>query len=142
VTITPRHLNRRSVNAFFLSAAAWICGGAALPLTPTQLDYAESLQHILVSLFENPRSACVIGAACLKSLPPNESSPQQLTNAILASAECATKAMVTKEAFRQHIANRVRDDFADGAIVNINGWFLSLTETRLYALVALSAKEA
>jgi hypothetical protein len=132
------HLSRRSVNVFLAGAAAWSCYGAALPLAPNELGVQRSLQHILLSLFENPRSAYAIGTACLKSLPPNQSSLQQLTNAILTAAECDTKTMKTKQAVRYRIANRVRRDFAEGAVVNIDGWLLSLTEARLYALVALS----
>jgi hypothetical protein len=140
MTDQPRQLSRRSINAVLTGAAAWLCNGAALPLTPTQPDYANSSQRILVSLFENPRSAYAIGAACLKSLPPNGSSPQQLTNAILVAAEFGTETMTNKQAVRQRIANRVRHDFAEGAVVNIEGWLLSLTEARLYALAALNVK--
>lgn len=135
-----RYMSRRSVNAFLTSAAAWLCGGAVLPLTPNQPNCAESRQQILVSLFENPRSACAIGTACLKSLPSNGISPQRLTNAILVAAECDAEAMRSKQALRQRIADRVRHDFAEGAVVSIEGWLLSQTEARLYALVALSEK--
>ena len=40
----------------------------------------------------------------------------------------------------QAIRQRNRDDFATGRIVTIDGWMLSLTETRVYALAALSAR--
>jgi hypothetical protein len=76
----------------------------------------------------------------LKSLPPNQRSLQQLTNAILVAAECDIETMKTKQAVRHHIANRVRYDFAEGAVVNIEGSLFSQTEARLYALVALSVK--
>ena len=69
-----RHLSRRSVNAFLAGAAAWPCNMAALQLAPNQPDHPKSLHHILLSLFENPRSAYAIGTACLKSLPPNQRS--------------------------------------------------------------------
>jgi hypothetical protein len=140
MTNHPRNLSRRSINAFLAGAAAWLCNGATLLSAPNQPDYAKSLPHILLSLFENPRSAYAIGTACLKSLPPNQSSPQQLTNAIIAAAESDTEAMTTKQAIRQRIANRVCNDFSEGAVVNVEGWLLSLTEARLYALAALSAK--
>jgi hypothetical protein len=135
-----RHLSRRSVNAFLAGAAVWPCNMAALQLAANKPDPPKSLQHILLSLFENPRSAYAIGTACLKSLPPNQSSLQQLTNTFLAAAECDTGTMKTKQAVRQRIANRVRDDFAEGTVVSIEGWLLSLTEARLYALVALCVK--
>jgi hypothetical protein len=37
------------------------------------------------------------------------------------------------------VANQVRLDFAQGAVVSIDGWLLSLTDARVYALVALSS---
>ncbi len=46
--------------------------------------------------------------------------------------------MKSKEAVRRRIANQVRLDFAQGAVVSVDGWLLSLTEARVYALVALS----
>jgi hypothetical protein len=38
------------------------------------------------------------------------------------------------------IANQVRLDFGQGAVVSVDGWLLSLTEARVYALVALSSE--
>ena len=140
MTHLPRDFSRRSVNALLAGAATWPCYGAAVQLAPNQLGDPKSLQHILLSLFENPRSSYAIGAACLRSLPPNQSSLEQLTNAIITAAECDPETMKSKQAVRRHIANRVRHDFAEGAVVNIEGWLLSLTEARLYAMVALSLK--
>ena len=136
----PRHLSRRSVNAFLAGAAAWPCKVAALQLAPNQPAHPKSLHYIFLSLFENLRSAYAIGTACLKSLPPNQCSLQQLTNAILAAAECDTETVKAKQALRHCIANRVRDDFAEGAVVSIEGWLLSQTEARLYALIVLSVR--
>jgi hypothetical protein len=39
------------------------------------------------------------------------------------------------------VLQRVRQDFVDGAIVNVDGWILSATEARLYGLVALAREE-
>jgi hypothetical protein len=38
------------------------------------------------------------------------------------------------------IANQVRLDFAQGAVVSVEGWLLSLTEARVYTLVVLSSE--
>jgi hypothetical protein len=40
---------------------------------------------------------------------------------------------------RRLIDDQIRDDFADGRIVVINGWVLSETEARMCALYSLSA---
>jgi hypothetical protein len=132
MTDHPRRYCRRSVIAFLASAASWPCCRAASQLEPNQ-----SLPQILASLIDNPRSASAIGAACLKSLPANENSIQQLTDAILTTG-CDIEPMTTKQAAKSRIVNQIRDDFAEGAVVNVDGWFLSVTEARLYALVALS----
>ena len=133
-----QHLSRRGFNAFLAGAVAWPCSGEASPLTNQGCIHQKIGQDILVSLFENPRNARAIGAACLKSLPPN--SPQQLTRAILAAAECDAETIKATHAVRQRISNRVRKDFAEDAVVSVDGWMLSLTEARLYALVALSVE--
>ena len=40
-------------------------------------------------------------------------------------------------ALAQTLRERSRTDFHEGRIVNVDGWMLSLTETRVYALAAL-----
>ncbi len=136
-----RHLSRRSVNTFLAAAVAWPYDGW-VQLTLNQPDQAKPMPHVLCRLFENPRSAYAIGTACLKLFPLHARSPQLLADAIFATAECDTEAMKTKEAIRHRIANRVHRDFAEGAVVNVEGWLLSQTEARLYALVALSLKSS
>jgi hypothetical protein len=46
--------------------------------------------------------------------------------------------MKTKQAVGHRIANQVCRDFAEGIVVCVDGWLLSLTEARLYALASLS----
>lgn len=140
MTDLSRHYSRRSLNALLGGAAAWSWNGALLPLTLTPPRDWNSLQYILLSLFENLRSAYAIGAACLKALPPSDSALQQLTNTIVASVERNAEVMSTRQAVRHCIEDWVRRDFANGAIVSVEGWLLSATEARLYALVALSLK--
>ncbi len=136
----PRCWSRRSVNMLLAGAAAWSCDGTAWQLPSSQFSDQKSLQLILLSLFENCRSAYAIGLACLKALPPNPSALQQLVNVMIASADCTAGVTKTKDVVRRCIDDRVRHDFAEGAVVNIDGWLLSSTEARLYALVALSLK--
>ena len=86
----------------------------------------------------NFRSGCALGTACLRSLPKGESTRRQLSNKIIAQALCDAETMKSKEAVRRRIANQVRLDFAHGAVVSVDGWLLSLTEARVYALVTLN----
>jgi hypothetical protein len=125
---------------FLLGAATWSYNVVDVQLKP--LDYAESLQDALVGLFKNRERAYGLGIACLNALPPRESSPRQLTSAILGTATCDSETMKTKQEIRERIAARVCQDFAEGAVVNVQGWILSQVEARLYALVALSQKAA
>ena len=134
------HLSRRSVNAFLLGAAAWPYNVVDVQLKP--LDYAKSLQDASVGLFKNRVRAYGLGIACLNALPPHESSPQQLTNVIFGTAACDSETMKSKQEIRERIAGRVHQDFAKGAVINVQGWILSQVEARLYALVALSLKAA
>jgi hypothetical protein len=71
----------------------------------------------------NSAAARAIGAAYLRA-HPNDS----LTDA---------RAIATQP--RAHIAARVREDFAAGRVVLLDGWMLSVTEARLCALALRSA---
>ncbi len=75
-----------------------------------------------------------------ESLPPNGNSAEQLANAILVAAEIDSQAPKTTQVIRDRISNRVRKDFAEEAVISVDGWVLSLTEARLYALAALSVE--
>ena len=136
----PRLLNRRFVNSLLAGAVAWPASGIVPSLASEQPCLQESFQHLLLSIFVNFRSGCALGAACLRSLPNGESTEQQLSSKIIAQALCDAETMKSKEAVRRRIANQVRLDFAQGAVVSVDGWLLSLTEARVYALVALNSE--
>jgi hypothetical protein len=130
-------LSRRLVNAFLASAVVWPISGAVPSLALKQPSLQESMQCVLLSLFG---SAHAIGAACLNSLPQEQRRGQQLASEILVAASCDTETVNSKEVVRHRIADQVRRDFARGATISVDGWLLSLTEARVYALVALSLK--
>ena len=130
-----RCLNRRLVNAILASTIAWRAVPSFLSERP---DVQHSFRYLLLSLFGDLPSACAIGAACLRSLPPETSTAEQHENEILASVSLDAETMKNREALRRKIANCVRHDFAEGAIINVDGWLLSLTEAHVYALVTLS----
>ena len=75
------------------------------------------------------------GHGLLEIVAQRESTGRQLSNKIIAQALCDAETMKSKEAVRRRIANQVRLDFAHGAVVSVDGWLLSLTEARVYALV-------
>ena len=135
MTGNSRHLSRRSINALIAGAAAWPYSGAALPTNQNQST--ASIKRMLVSIFENPRSAYGIGSVYLDSLPPDARAADRLANAIVCAAGCDTGTMRSTEALRKQISIRVRKDFAEGAVVIVAGWVLSETEAQLYALAAI-----
>jgi hypothetical protein len=134
-----RFLNRRLVIGLWASAIAWSFGGPFPSLVSKRPNLPISLRPLLLSLFGNLQSACAIGAACSNSLRHEDVTEQQLTKKIFAAASCGTEAIKGKEATRRWIANQVRCDFAQGAIISVDGWLLSLTEARVYALVNLAS---
>jgi hypothetical protein len=72
------------------------------------------------ALFSHLPSARVIGAAYIRSHPADDFDISELPPD------------------RPAIAARVRDDFANGRIVTVDGWMLSITEARLCALAYLT----
>ena len=107
---------------------------------PTQATKAA--HDLLLSIFEDPKSACEIGTACLKLMADEANTPEHLVNAIVGAPECDHETLRDAQALKQRISNRVRRDFTEGAVVNAEGWVLSVTEARLYALAALVAGPA
>ena len=135
-----RTLSRRSANAVLAGAIAWPCLGASAQPVPTQPT--EAAHDLLLSIFEDPKSACEIGTACLKLMVDEPNTPDHLVNAIVGAPECDHVTLRDAQALKQHISNRIRRDFTEGTVVNAEGWVLSVTEARLYALAALVAGPA
>jgi hypothetical protein len=135
-------LTRRFVSALLAATIAWPASATALLLVPKQRDPQGSLKGLLVSIFGNRLSACAIGRVCLNALPKEENTGREIWNKLLADALCETGPIKSPEAMRRRIANRVRRDFAKGAIIDVDGWLLSVTEARVYALISLSSEIA
>jgi hypothetical protein len=119
---------RRRVLAFLASA----CGGVA-SWASARSDTA-SLHSRLVALFTDPGSARTIGLAYLRTVGEAEASPERLVQAISGASE----AVMASSELKRVIGARIRSDFAEGAIVTVDGWMLSRTEARLCALAALA----
>jgi len=107
-------------------------------LRPTVEDATRSTPAIrLVDLLRDQGSAAVVGRECIRLFPGEtiHSHLEALTRDIprLASAlDAADTSLV-----RRVIAARSRWDFDHDRIVDVDGWVLSSTEARLYALAAL-----
>jgi hypothetical protein len=112
--------------------AAWL--GGVVVLSPDRSDAAETvpLSARLAQLFTDPRSAEIIGAAYLKAADAAEAAPERLIRAI-SDGEAA---FATLPEIAKAIRARIRRDFAEGAVVIVDGWMLSRTEARLCALIS------
>ena len=79
---------------------------------------------------------------CLKSMLVGARTTEDLAHAIIVATDCDKEALKSIQTLRQRISNRVRNDFAEGAVINVEGWVLSVTEAHLYALAALATTAA
>lgn len=93
----------------------------------------------LVDLFHNKNSARAIGLEYLRIAPALERHPRELTRLICSHWQEREKQIDHADIGRlkQILMDQQREDFANGRIVNVQGWILSETEARLCALAAL-----
>jgi hypothetical protein len=106
---------------------AWTAAGT---LAPAHLA--------LLALLDDPRDASAIGRAYVHTLSAAERSAEKLVRAIFADASLDMRTPPGFGIVGSTVNERMRRDFSEGAIVTVDGWILSLTEARLYALAALA----
>ena len=92
---------------------------------------AERERALLASL-NDPAKARALGRAYLRTLPTAERSTRRLAGAVYE----ALGAMPTDPTAKLRV--QVRREFAEGSVITVDGWCLSLTEVRIYAIAALS----
>lgn len=122
---------RRVLLALLLGLAAGpALGGASRLALPAWLQ----------RLHGDPLAAARLGAAYLAA-HPDEAAPGVLLRAIEAAlggpVDPATAGGVDAAALAARLEAVVRADYRRGDAVSVNGWVLSRTEARLYALAAL-----
>jgi hypothetical protein len=123
------------------AGAAWF-GPIAQIRADTECAGETSGHGALAAFCSDLRCPLAIAEACLRVLPPSEGSTGHLARLILAdlsTTDCGDCTSVA--ALRRAVKERSQDDFSHGRIVYVEGWMLSLTETRVYALGALLAKK-
>ena len=108
---------------------------ASLMGLPVETD---DLSARLVALFHATDSARVVGLALVER-SDLERSRERLVSAIAGDlgADPSRIGEATEAELREMLAARVRQDFAEDAVVDLRGWVVSRTEARLYRLVAL-----
>lgn len=90
---------------------------------------ASWLEPRVAELFGDLDSARQIGRAYLEQAPA-----EARRDRLVASLQ----AVLPPTASREQLQRRLRQDFAEGRIVNVHGWVLSHTEARLCGLAALA----
>jgi hypothetical protein len=119
------------------------CGGLMIALPASALarpagTLSPPLAARLGRLFSNRESARVIGRRYL-ALRPEEANLNRLTALICRTPENRARlAHASSEQLRGFLSEQQRIDFEHGRTVNIEGWVLSETETRLCAIAAIA----
>lgn len=104
---------------------------------------AENDEVRLASLLKGQPSAYVIGREYLR-LVPTEASRAVLTSLVSAGLPGGSRAVATAsdEDLRLRVLLGTQRDFEEGRTVRLDGWVLSVTETRLCALSVCVFKRA
>jgi hypothetical protein len=131
-------LSRRTLIAS-MAAATSLNGRSALAACSGNFTQRMSGYATLADLCSGLSCSRPIGEACLRALPESETSPAHLASLILEDMRSADRDFGSVIALRQSLRQQSQADFSDGKIVNVEGWILSLTETRTYTLAALLA---
>jgi hypothetical protein len=133
-------LSRRSLMTTAIGGgAAWLLGGVWFLVSCRGRAGSVSGSSTFADFWAELGYSRTIGEACLKALPAVEASKRYLSRAVFGDTQDGGGDCLSARALAQAIRERSRDDFRDGRIVIVDGWMLSLTETRLYALAALLA---
>ena len=134
---SPRIARRR-----FLVAAAGTLGGVAFlgsrPWRVLVSVVRPSPAARLVGLFAHRDSARALGRAVLRTTRTSRSVPR-LVDEVAEGIDGGRAALgsASDTELREALARRIRQDFAEDRVVTVDGWVLSVTETRLYALADL-----
>jgi hypothetical protein len=134
-------LSRRNLIAAAIGVGAAQLAGRAWSLALSGDSASTSFHNFLTAFSADLNCHRKIGSAGLQALPTSDAAPENLVSLILANMESAGRDCSSASAIRRSVGDQSREDFRNGKIANVDGWMLSLTETRLYALSALLAND-
>jgi len=130
---------RRRFITLFALAGAWLCGSTGRALATTDLTGWDAATR-LVGLLPRPRAILAIGDAYLRTRHRGQASLADLTEMIVREIDAGIGQVDDPRALRRALRQRMAREFASGDMVLVDGWLLSTTEARLYAVAALRAK--
>jgi hypothetical protein len=135
-------LSRRHLITVALAAGgAWFGQPASLLAAGGNRARSTAGYDSLAALCSDLRCPERIGTACLRALPAAEASAEDLARLILADLPPAVSDRPSVMALKRSVGERSRHDFRDDKTVEVDGWMLSLTEARAYALAVLLAEQ-
>ena len=104
--------------------------------------YGAGISQHLARLFRNYEGVTAVGKKYLACIP-FETDAEKLAQQALPGAENTAMGAgeVGYDQFKAVVHSRVRDDFRQGRVINLDGWVLSETEVRLCSLLALQRGE-
>ncbi|HTV88378.1 MAG TPA: hypothetical protein VME41_05110 [Stellaceae bacterium] len=137
-------LSRRNLLALSAGLAAAATGsGAAFGGARSRGDMSGGMA--LAALCADLQCPGAISRACLRALPA-EMSAAALARLITAEVAPAgpepASAIASPIALRDAVRTCSRADFRNGRVLLVDGWLLSLTEIRVYALAGFAATAA
>lgn len=133
-SITRRRLIFRILLSALIGAIVPIQGFARM----VKHSNSEIMAIRLLDIIKNKDSAKIIGREYLKNRP-DEVNKKLLVELIYRGSNKLEDLRYEENiVLRKFIVDRIHDDYAQGEIVYIKGWILSLTEARLYALCTIS----
>jgi hypothetical protein len=110
-------------------------GDLLASITAPSVSTTARLKRMLLALFTDPWCAYSIGTAFARTMPEAARSADLLAAAFLTEQPAA---FATIDELRASILMQIHGDFAEGRVVNVDGWLLAVTEARLCALVTLA----
>ena len=130
-------IRRTLIKLAFAAIASWVAGRVSAVAARSDRAPVQSIAEALAGLCSDLRCVPEIGTSCLMALGASERAEAELTRSIIGGLPPTDREGVSQTTLWRALAERSREDFGDGNVVAVDGWILSVTETRLYALSAL-----
>jgi hypothetical protein len=127
-----------------LSRRTVLIGGAAIAaagLPMASVQDGGRAEAAVLAVVRHREAAIALGRTALSSWPYLRDRGQILANLLDdLRLDSDSAASTSASEIADRLSVRIRDDFAIARTVMLDGWVLSLAETRLYALAALVAE--
>jgi hypothetical protein len=119
-------------------ASAAIMAAGSLAIGTSAPAKATTAEQAILSILHHREAASQIGYAALETLPAFRNQPLLLAD-ILGDLGLDQESVLRLDQAEigARLIQRIHDEFASQRTVMLDGWILSLTETRLCALAAL-----